>query len=302
MSQKTAIDWFAFRYTHDRQALETALKGAFGPCGDLVNLRPRKTGWQGYESSADVCLGDMVVGLSAHGGQGQRGWGFTSITGRGCEWIQNWDDAQDAVSGLEGFEVRRADIALTTYRREVSHESMLTAYRAGQFSTGGRPPKCTRIEPERPEDGRTINIGNRERDKFLRGYEKGYQLAQGQFTHLDGFPVEDIYRVELELKAKTCALPADLVDRRDQYFAGSYPYMQTLLADVEPEILVMQRERGPQLDLARVLTTLQGQYGNTLFTALTAYRGDIGAVWSKICGHKHNQELVRAGVLLVEHE
>jgi hypothetical protein len=44
------------------------------------------------------------------------------------------------------------------------------------------------------------------------------------------------------------------------------------------------------------------QYGNSLYTALHAYAGDISAVWSKIVGYKHNQALLEAGVLLVEHE
>jgi hypothetical protein len=34
---------------------------------------------------------------------------------------------------------------------------------------------------------------------------------------------------------------------------------------------------------------------------LTAHGGDISAVWEKIVGTKHNQKLVEAGVLLVDH-
>jgi hypothetical protein len=64
----------------------------------------------------------------------------------------------------------------------------------------------------------------------------------------------------------------------------------------------MRRERGPQLDLALSLETLRRQWGNTLFTALVAYHGDIGAVWEKVVGCKHNQRLVEAGVLMVDHE
>ena len=111
----------------------------------------------------------------------------------------------------------------------------------------------------------------------------------------------DWYRVELEVKAKDGPLPADIIDRRDQYLAGSYPYLQQLLADVEPEILVKTRERVPQLCLADALAHIQTQYGRTLFTALIAHHGDISAVWSKIVGRQHNPDMLRAGVLLVEH-
>jgi DNA relaxase NicK len=126
-------------------------------------------------------------------------------------------------------------------------------------------------------------------------------FPRGTVTEIDGVPVEDIYRLELELKAKDGPLPTDLIDRRDQYFAGSYPYLQTVL-DVKPEVFVQPREKGPQNSLAGMLANIRHQYGNTLFTALMAHQGDISAVWEKIVGHKHNADLLAAGVLLVEHE
>jgi hypothetical protein len=43
------------------------------------------------------------------------------------------------------------------------------------------------------------------------------------------------------------------------------------------------------------------QYGATLYTALHAYEGDIGAVWEKIVGKEHNKALLESGVLMVEH-
>jgi hypothetical protein len=51
-----------------------------------------------------------------------------------------------------------------------------------------------------------------------------------------------------------------------------------------------------------MLEVLRTQYGNTLFTALAAHHGDIGAVWEKIVGTHHNQKLVDEGVLMVEHD
>ena len=90
--------------------------------------------------------------------------------------------------------------------------------------------------------------------------------------------------------------------RRDQYFAGCYPYMQSLLSEVEPEILVNLRLRTPQLCLSAALDNIRTQYGRTIFTALTAYGGDIGQVMARIAGREHNLHLVAAGVLLVDHE
>jgi phage replication initiation protein len=303
MGQKTTIDWLACRFQAPIETVQNALGDVFSDVPMPVIVRPRKSGWQGYDASADVLLGDMQVGMLAFGGERQRGWSYCAITGRGCEWVSDWDRAQDRLAELDRFETRRVDIALTTTHRKVTHEAVIEAYRGGLFATNGRPPKMTRIESERPEDGRTCYVGNRERDKFLRGYEWGIKNFAGtEVAEVDGCPIEDMYRLELELKAKTAALPVDLIDRRDEYFAGAYPYLQTVLPEVRSEILVMQRERGPQLDLKRRLQAIRQQWGSTLFTAMVANHGDFGSVWAQIVGSTHNDDLVRAGVLLVDHD
>jgi phage replication initiation protein len=299
--QRTKVDWLAGR-THTLPGdLVAALRPIFGPEGQFLNLDRRSAGWMGYESSADLRVGQMAAGLVAWGGAHQRGWCHVSLTGAGCDWVRDWDVAEDCLDSLSGWEPRRVDIALDTFKRESSHEAVLDAYRAGGFTTRGRPPKLMQVIGEDPTDGRTIYIGQRTSDKFLRCYEKGYEMAKG-LDSIDGVPAADWYRVELELKAKENPLPADIICRRDQYLAGSYPYLQALLSDVEPEILVDTRVRGPQLDLAAALENIRTQYGRTIFTAMVAYQGDISAVWSKIVAREHNKDLLRAGVLLVDHE
>jgi len=301
----SSIDWFGFRTQGELPEVVEGLRGVFDSHMPPLTTHLRKGGWNGFKSSANLCLGDMVVGMMAYGGDSQRGMVAVNVTGVGCSWLKpDWDEVQDGVQHLPAYELRRVDIALDTYRREVTHDKVVQAYRNGLFALSGRPPSMTRIEPEDPLDGATIYIGKRENAKFLRCYEKGLELVKayprGTVTHLDDVPVEDIYRVELELKAKEGPLPVDLIDKRDQYFAGSYPYLQTVL-DVKPEVLVQAREKGPQHSLAGMLANIRQQYGSTLFTALMAHHGDIGAVWDQIVGHKHNADLLAAGVLLVEH-
>jgi DNA relaxase NicK len=114
--------------------------------------------------------------------------------------------------------------------------------------------------------------------------------------------VEDIYRCELELKAEGSDIPWETIERRDQYFSGAYPFCAHILPGIEPDILQRRPEKGPQRELRAALANLRHQFGNTLFTALTAYHGDIGAVWEKVCGTDHNRHLLEAGVLLVDHE
>lgn len=320
---RSKVDFWAFRSKQNLEAIEGALGHVFAGAPALPTLRRRKSGWKGYEASADVVLDDMAVGLVAFGGESQRGWVYTSLTGRGCEWVGDWDRAQEVAESLDGYSLKRVDIALDRVESD-GFDKCLQAYRAGAFAPagqGGRPPKCTTHQSERDEDGSTIYVGSRERDKFFRGYEKGKQLFSKEIaeslSHNKGifrmrlagddgvqrmFPVADWFRYEVELKPKTAPLPDDVIDRRDQYFAGSYPYLSTVLSDVEAEPFVMRREKGPQLDLAAALANVQRMYGDTLFTALVAYHGDIGAVWERIVGRKHSQALLEAGVLLVEHD
>lgn len=297
--QRTHVDWWAFRTRAEVAPLQSELQRAFGRLGEHVRLLPRRTGWQGYEQSAEIHLADMRVGLCAYGGERQRSWVYCSISGEGCRWVNDWEEAQDRCASLDAYELRRVDLALDTVGQEVCHDTVVKAYRQGGFTRGGRPPKCTRLEPERPEDGRTVYVGGRENDVFLRGYEKGRQLVAGtDITHIDGVPVEDMYRLELELKSRSGALPTDLIDRRDQYFAGAYPYLQHVLHEVHPEIMVIDRRVPPMLELDAALGHIRRQWGDTLFTALVVKHGDIGAVWEKICGKQHNERLLRAGALM----
>src|SRR5450830_580440 len=277
------------------------------------------------------------VGMLMTGGEAVKGWSMASITGDGCAWVKDWSKAMDACSGeLAQFELKRVDLALDRFDGSHWHE-VDKAWSAGEFAppgNGGRPPKAKPIDSRRAEDGRTYYVGNRECAKFYRGYEKGFQILgpqiraaelrnseafdwcewilkaetrtvkndDGSFSHLEQFDLKDWWRDEVEFKPVDGPLPLDIVDNRDQYFAGAYPYLGKVLPGVEAVALITRRERMPQLELAKLLKIVKIQYGNSLFTALHAYAGDIGAVWSKIVGYKHNKALLEAGVLLVEHE
>jgi phage replication initiation protein len=243
-----------------------------------------------------------------YGGASQRGWVRVNITGAGCEWVQRWD-AIDGVEALAEAEIKRLDVALTTWKGEVTHEAIKAAHTAGQFTCGGRPPDMQTIENSNERAGRTCYVGNRKSsDKFFRGYEKGFELAGkmgplgATCTQINGFPLEDIYRCEVEFKDETRPIPWEVIDRRDEYFAGSYPALAQLLPGVESDILMRRPDRQPQVDLAAALANIRVQYGATLFTALTCYGGDFLRVWDQIVGSDHNPNLLAAGVLLVEHE
>lgn len=316
MEDKTTIDWLRFRTKATPLEGLEALRGLFGGLGPHLRLQPLERGADGFQQACSlqadcmsrdrngIAVAGMNVGRVDFGGTAQRGWVRWNIPGAGCEWVKDWD-ALESVEALPGAEIRRADIALTTWKGEVGHDAVKAAHDGGLFTSGGRPPDLRMITSSNPRAGRTCYVGNRESDKFFRGYEKGFELAAKfphEVTHIDGFPVEDIYRCEVELKAKASVIPWEVVERRDHYFAGCYPFLAELLPDMECDILMRRPERAPQTELLAALANCRVQYGATLFTALVAYHGDMGRVFEQICGKEHNANLLAAGVLLVDHD
>lgn len=306
-AQKTTMDWLRFRTQAEVLGVLEALRPLFGAQGHWLNLEHLGRGKDGFQQAVALRYAQEVIGRIDFGGDSQRGWVRVNITGRGCELVADWD-AIEEVEALAASELRRGDLALTTWRGEIRHEHVLAAHEAGRFTTRGRPPTMRQIISSDPNDGRTIYIGKRDADKFLRCYEKGLELC-GKFglvvddtTCIDGCPVHGIYRIEAELKAKDSELPWELVAKRDQYFAGCYPYLADLLPGVEADILMRRPERAPQMELKAALENCRVQYGATLFTALTCYHGDIGRLLASIVGKEHNKALLAGGVLNCEHD
>jgi DNA relaxase NicK len=308
--QKTTVDWFRFRAKAEPQNIIDSMRPLFPePERDWLNLKALDRGILGFQQGSEIRLADMVVGRMDFGGESQKGWVRVDLQGKGCEWVKNWDDV-DCIEELPSAEIRRLDIALTTWRGEVGHDRVVRAHEAGRFVTRGRPPHLKQRISSDPRAGKTCEIGEREKtDKFMRCYEKGFQLVAkygnrlpGLCTAIDGFPVQDIYRCEVELKAVSKDIPFEVIERRDQYFAGSYPFCADILPDVDCDILQRRPERESKAELLIALENCRVQFGPTLYTALRAYHGDIGAVWDKVIGDHHSQTLLEAGVLLVEHE
>ena len=308
IGQKTTVDWFRFRtQTEPLKALQ-ALKPMFGDLGQHLRLKFLQRGILGFQQAAEIAIADMPLGRMDYGGESQRGWVRVDLSAKGCEWVTNWQSVE-GVEELPSAEIRRLDLALTTWDGEMTHDQVVQAHTQGRFITRGRPPVLRQITSSDPRAGQTCYIGQRERsDKFMRCYEKGFEMAAkssarggGNVTEIDGKKVEDIYRCEVEFKASATSIPWEVVERRDQYFAGAYPFCADLLPNVEADILMRRPQREPQTDLAAALDNLKIQFGPTLYTALHAYHGDMTAVWDKVIGDHHSQPLIEAGVLLVEH-
>ena len=306
-TQKTTVDYLTFRAQAEPRDVLEALRPAFGTLGPDLRFKHLQRGAMGFQQASQIVVEDMPVARLDFGGASQRGWVRASIQGGGCEWVQDWD-AIEKVEDLPSAEVRRLDLALTTWAGEVTHQAVVDAHAAGRFKTGGRPPDLQQITSSNDRAGRTCYVGQRTSDKFFRAYEKGFELVgkmgrtPGTVTHIDGHRVEDIYLCEIELKASYSPIGWGVIERRDQYFAGAYPFCGDVLPGIEADILERRKERAPQTDLAVALENCRIQFGPTLFTALAAYQGDMTAVWDKVIGKSHNQALLEAGVLLVDHD
>lgn len=306
-AQKTNIDWLRFRTQAQPLEVLESLKPMFPKHAEFFNLKHQKNGLLGFKQGALICAQDFVIGRMDYGGDSQRGWVRVDIPGKGCQWM-NFDDLS-SIQELPSSQIRRLDVALTTWDGEIGHDQVVKAHEEGRFVNGGRNPVLQQITSSDERAGRTCYIGKREKsDKFARCYEKGFQMAAeyGRHAHLvtgmDGHPVEGIYRCEAEFKAVNTLIPWDAIKRRDQYFAGSYPFFGDVLPGVEPDRLQRKPEVDIQVELAVALENCRIQFGPTIFTALAAYGGDMTAVWDKIIGSHHSQSLLEAGVLLVEHE
>lgn len=342
MMTKTHIDWFGFRAKDTPDVMVSVLSDVVPPnfAVSLAPRRAGWRSFEKSfdvwitDKGGDPETDCVRVGMAMTGGEAVKGWSMFSMSGEGCAWVSDWGRAMDVCTDqLSHFELKRVDVALDRFDGSHWHE-VDEAWKAGEFSPvgGGPKPKAKPIDSRRAEDGRTYYVGNRESAKFYRGYEKGMQILGPQIAaarvregesfdlvdHIfkddvrvdrsDGsvkpvmFQLRDWWRDEVEFKPVNGPLPLDLVEQRDQYFAGSFPYLARVLPLVESHPLITRRERMPQVELSKMLELVRLQYGPTLFTALHAYKGDIGAVWDKVVGRKHNRALVEAGVLLVDHD
>lgn len=282
----------------------------FGTASDLVTFRPGLKGQDGWLRAGELILaGDITLGRIDYDGESQRGWVRVNLTGQGCQWVSDWDAAERLKDLLEEAEIRRLDIALTTYKGEVTHDMVIEAHGRTRFSSGGRQPHYRVIGGSDPRAGRTIYVGKREgSDKMLRCYEKGFEMLgkvpdsiRATVTHIDGHRVEDVYRVELELKAESKFIPWSAIGSRDEVFAGAYPFCADLLPGVEHVRLQTLPDFAPQMDLERALDHCRRAYGSILRAAILAHGGDAAKVLERVVGTTPSRALIEAGILTCDH-
>lgn len=309
---KTTVDWLKFRTVKSPFETLAAVAPAFGTTADLLTLGEPGKGRDGWLHRRAVLLaGEQTLAQIDYGGDSQRGWARFDMSGAGCEWVQDWHTMAAALQGI-GAELRRVDLALTIHDGSVTHDRVVQAHANGMFSSGGRNPKSRVITGSDPRDGRTFYAGSRQGAKFIRCYEKGFELLsklgmpenlKQTITHIEyngvgQVKVEDLYRVEVEFKDVDKVLPFTMLTDRDSYFAGANPFCTSLLPGAVERKVMGLPDFNPKAALAVQLEHCRRAYGATIRTAILAY-GDERAVMAMIAGDGPSDRLISAGVLSI---
>lgn len=318
---KTTIDWLKFRCKLTPFEILELIRPAFGTVGYMLEIRTSAKPRDGWSFACEVVLPDHTIAHIDYGGDSQRGWVRFDMSGKGCEWVQDWDALEAFGRGLAECDIKRVDIAFTTSDSSVASDLLVvSAFDAGQFGCGGRPPSMGSITNSNPCAGKTRNIGNRKSHKYLRCYEKGWELLKDlpkdaeflrkpgvavAIDHLGMVNAADLYRVELELKDVDKFIPWSVIGRRDEVFAGSYPFCAGLLPDSPHWVMQELPSFKPKAALIEAMGNMFRAYGGTWKAAHMAYGGtdavllELGRV---MLASEPSPRLVDAGVLTVEHE
>lgn len=308
MTSKTTIDWLTFRCRNNPFAIPEFMRSAFGSASDCFSFSSGIEPKDGWTYAGELLMGgDISLGRIDYGGESQRGWVRVILTGEGCGWVQDWALVAEWGERLVEADIRRVDVALTTYAGEVDHDMVVEAHGNGEFTSGGRPPVMKMITSSDPRAGKTVYVGKRESAKFIRCYEKGFELLKDvkkrkdEITHIGGDKVEDIYRVEIEFKAVDKYIPWSCILARDSHFAGANLFCALVLDYAELRTFKTLPDFKPLATLDNALENCRISYGAILRTALTAFDGDRLAVLDRVLSMTQSDALIRAGVLTVAH-
>jgi len=318
---KTTIDWLKFRSKLNPFELLELVRPAFGSVGHLLELKTGAKARDGWAFAADLVLPDHTIAHIDYGGESQRGWVRFDMSGSGCEWVQEWGVFEAFGQSQTDCDIKRLDIAFTTEDASlVSDSIVVAAFDAGLFGCGGRPPSMRSIVNSDPCAGKTRYIGKRENHKFLRCYEKGWELLKGLsasieflrkpgvvFAHekLGLVNASNLYRVELELKDVDKYIPWSAIGRRDEVFAGSYPFCASLLPEAPHFVMREIPSFKPRAALLEALGNAFRSYGGTWKAAHLAYGGTDEALLEMgraMLADEPSPRLVDAGVLTVQHD
>lgn len=262
-----------------------ALEQLFGV--DRRSWIKAKGGFNGYRSKMTTPAGAVM----AWGGIAQRGTIHVSLPGAVCAGAVGEGVRWDRVAQfgeLNGAKITRLDLAHDCMDGvEWNIEKLEALYKAGEFTSSGRPPARKFIESD---TGRTLYIGKRENGKMLRGYEKGRELGQQDSKW---------FRVEGEVRSKDRVIPWAAVTRPGEFLAGLYPALKVLSA-LQDKITTMRRIA--DLTLEKAVKVLRTQYGQLLNLLAFKHGGDGNEVLFNVSRSGYPKKFAGLGEFLDLHQ
>lgn len=317
---KSGIDYLKFRTQSGPMDVFEAIRGAFAG-GDEMVLEQEMAGKDGWKSRRSMRLFGELVAWMDYGGDSQRGWLRFEMPGKGCGWVCDWERVASLVGVLDTAELTRVDLKVDTVDGSITHETVLAAYEAGKFKrgTGGRNPTCRKVESSQMTDGRTVYIGARTSSRFIRCYEKGWQLLSKmglpeslmkpdiRVDFEDGLGMRlarDFYRVEVELKAVDGAvLPWPCLTMPDAYFAGSSQFCEDLVQVAPKKVYSLPSDFDKKASLFSAIQNCKQAYGG-LFNALMQLHGDSdeakARIFDKLVSDSVSKRLKEDNVLMLD--
>jgi len=258
------IDWFACTLKPPKDKTQTwlaeAVESIFGIPAQL--WRPRRGGWQGYETCFDIAN----LGLVAFGGNAQRATAHISLNGHGCTGVRDWN-AVRRWCDVHDARITRVDLAHDDFEGEtVNFDQAVQWWESGKFNSGGRSPDAHSHNDHGSNKGKTFEVGRRANGKFCRIYEKGKQL---------GDPASPWCRVEVEFRGKSRVIPLDIVTRPGEYLSGAFPCLAYLC---ERQDKVRTTRVSLKITYDRMVKWLRMQCGPALHVMTDVEGGDAAAV------------------------
>lgn len=312
---KSKIDWLAFTSAADLDQLELVLQVVWP---SLVFSR-NSHGMPGYPESHSALVDGVQFGMIGFGAK--HGRNFVSLTGTACKTLTDElvDVFHEALSLPEiDATLSRLDLCFDLFKGERTFDHAVWAYSNGEFkrSTGGAispEKKIVTTEKDGQNLGRTLYVGKRGGHVMARIYEKGLEVfarlpedqrlmseareAVNGAPEAHTFVADDWLRLEVEYRrqGKDVPLPLDMMLRRDEFFAGAYPYFASALgvADgVRPSALKSEF----QVDVDVMMAHMKRSYGSFVHSLKSLGFTDENVV-ECITSDRHNNKLVKSGLL-----
>jgi len=275
-TQQAKVDWLNCTFKPQELTVEDVIHKLSEIMARPVSGLDEGKGIRGYAKSvalfAHVGSRKQAIGFLGFGGEAQMGTWMLSIPGAGCSLIDNWYAMRNWLQELNA-KVTRLDLCVDFINGEYTVDDAVTFYRAGKFTSSGRPPATSQAGDWLNERERTLYIGKAKNGKVLRAYEKGQQLGQANSPWT---------RYEVQFGNRDRTIPLEALTERDKYFAGAYPVLKDLLDnECGAEKIPTKRTEG-EVTLSHLLVHLRRTYGKAIDVMSTTEDFEIASLVKEV--------------------